>query len=326
MEGAGFLAPPRLIAGNREWAAGDRLVCRRNDYRLGVRNGTRGTVVEIEAASRALFVRTDEGVVLRLPEKYLDDAQYGYALTGHISQGATVERTYLLTTPERGGREWAYVASTRHRVDLALFVVHHESERLVAALARAWERSDAKHFALDLVDAGKRSSALSAARSELEDRLPERLAARAGALLERREDARIAARSEGELAARARHDAQRLTDEIRSVHSAISGWSAHSEIARPSAPMLAVFGRRPAEHEARAVWERAVGAVATYRHSQAIPTEEPTLLGPQPSVGEARSAWEAAVVLASEAVRTLRLPSEARARLAAVERSHTRVR
>ena len=327
LEDAGLLGPSRLIAGGREWASGDRLVCRRNDYRLGVRNGTRGTVVKIDSTSRALLVRTDEGLALRLPEPYLDDVHHGYALTGHISQGATVERTYLLATPERGGREWAYVASTRQRLDLALFVVHDESERLVAALARSWERSDAKCLALDLADAGERTAALLAGRGDLDNRLPERLVARADVLRNRREEVRAAARaSDGEPAARARHDAQKLSVELRSIDTAINAWSARSEIARPSALMSGAFGERPAEPEARAIWERAVGAVATYRHSQAIPTEEPTLLGPQPSVSEARSAWEAAVVLASEAVRTLRLPSEARARLAAVERSHTRVR
>lgn len=80
----------------------------------------------------------------RPPERYLGHVHHGYALTGHISQGTTVERTYLLATPDRGGKEWAYVAATRQRVDLALFAVHHEPERLEAALARSRERSDAK--------------------------------------------------------------------------------------------------------------------------------------------------------------------------------------
>ena len=152
---AGLLGPSRIIASGREWATGDRLVCRRNDYRLGVRNGTRGTVVEIDRATpRAARSHRRRRDACGCPSDYLGDVHHGYALTGHISQGATVERTYLLATPERGGAEWAYVAATRQRVDLAVFVVHHEPERLEAALARSWGRSDAKHLALDLVDAG----------------------------------------------------------------------------------------------------------------------------------------------------------------------------
>lgn len=327
LDDAGLLGLSRLNVGGREWATGDRLVCRRNDYRLGVRNGTRGTVVEIDSASRALLVRTDEGRAVRLPQPYLHDAQYGYALTGHISQGATVERTYLLASPERGGREWAYVAATRQRVDLALFVVHHESERLVAALARSWERSDAKRLALDLADAGRRSAAHRAVRGDLGGKLPERLAGQARALRDRREEARAAARaSDGEPASRARHDAQALSKELRLIDTAMNTWSARSEIARPSAPILAAFGKRPAEPKARAVWERAVSAVATYRHSQVIAVDEPTLLGSRPSGPEARSAWEAALAAAGEASKILQRPTASLERLVVRDRGLDRGR
>lgn len=43
----GFISDRRITAGGTEWAIGDRLVCRRNDYSLGVRNGTRETVVDL---------------------------------------------------------------------------------------------------------------------------------------------------------------------------------------------------------------------------------------------------------------------------------------
>jgi conjugative relaxase-like TrwC/TraI family protein len=327
LDDVGLLGSSRLIAEGREWATGDRLVCRRNDYRLGVRNGTRGTVVAIDSAGHALVLRTDEGLSLRLPERYLGDAQYGYALTGHVSQGATVERTYLLASPERGGREWAYVASTRQRVDLTVFVVHHEPERLMAALAHTWERSDAKHLALDLADAADRAAALAAARSDLDSDLPERLAARAGELRERREEARAAARaSDGERAIWARHDAQALSEELRAVGVALSTWSARSEVARPSALTVTVFGRRPAEPQARAVWERAVGAVATYRGSHGIGTDEPTLLGPRPPTADARAAWDVTTAIADDATRTLQRSGDALERLAVVERGRPRVR
>ena len=124
------------------------------------------------------------------PADYLGDVQHGYALTGHISQGATVDRTFLLATPERGGREWAYVAASRQRVDLTLFAVHHEPEQMESALARSWGRSDAKRLALDHVEGPSRSTAVDAARSALDAELPERRAARLRDLSERRERAR----------------------------------------------------------------------------------------------------------------------------------------
>jgi ATP-dependent exoDNAse (exonuclease V) alpha subunit len=126
----------RMVAEGREWAIGDRLLCRRNDYRLDVRNGTRGLVTGLDEREGALTVWTDDGREVRLPADYLRHAEHGYAMTGHVSQGTTVDRAYLLATPERGGREWAYVAGSRQRIDLEVYAVHHEPERLEEALAR----------------------------------------------------------------------------------------------------------------------------------------------------------------------------------------------
>ena len=43
---AGRLGPEALEAGGREFRVGDRVLCRRNDERLGVRNGIRATIVD----------------------------------------------------------------------------------------------------------------------------------------------------------------------------------------------------------------------------------------------------------------------------------------
>jgi conjugative relaxase-like TrwC/TraI family protein len=148
LDESGLLGPTRLRIEGREWAAGDRLVCRRNDYGLDVRNGTLGTVVGVDRARRLLTLRTDDGRQVELPVEYLCHVQHGYALTGHVSQGATVDRTYLLASPERGGAEWAYVAGSRQRLDLHLFVTHGDPERMREDLRRAWERGQGKELAL----------------------------------------------------------------------------------------------------------------------------------------------------------------------------------
>ena len=192
---AGLLGPITIVAEGREWAAGDQLVCRRNDYALGVRNGTRGTVTHVDRNEWALVLRTDDGQSVRLPSEYLEHAHHGYALTGHVSQGTTVERTYLLATPERGGKEWAYVAGSRQRLDLEVYAVHHEPDQMVDALARAWSRSDAKSLALDLVEPTERARAIDGARADLTDRLPERVVARVAELQAAREQARAVAGS-----------------------------------------------------------------------------------------------------------------------------------
>jgi hypothetical protein len=157
---AGLLGPERLVAAGREWAAGDRLVCRRNDYRAGldVRNGTRGTVASVDPGAGTLTLLADDGRLIALPPEYLEHAQYGYALTGHASQGATVDRTYLLASPERGGAEWAYVAASRQRIDLRVYLSAEEPERAAGALGERWERRQAKHLATERLEVSARAA------------------------------------------------------------------------------------------------------------------------------------------------------------------------
>jgi conjugative relaxase-like TrwC/TraI family protein len=160
LDRAGLLGPERLMSHGREWAAGDRLACRRNDYRpeVDVRNGTRGTVVAVDPQRGSLRLLIDGGRQVVLPPDYLEHAHHAYALTGHVSQGATVERTYLLASPERGGAEWAYVAASRHRIDLRLYATHTDPEGGLQALEHAWARRQAKRLAVDRIDVVGRSA------------------------------------------------------------------------------------------------------------------------------------------------------------------------
>ena len=191
----GFISDRRITVCGTEWAIGDRMVCRRNDYSLGVRNGTQGTVVDLGHHAERLDLFTDHGEIVRIPADYLAHARHGYALTGHVSQGESVDRTFVLASPERGGAEWAYVAGSRQRHDLRVFVTHHEAENVEEALARAWSRSQAKSLALDLVDPADRGSAMDAVRSDLDAATPERLLARIEELRAARESARHVAAS-----------------------------------------------------------------------------------------------------------------------------------
>jgi conjugative relaxase-like TrwC/TraI family protein len=196
----GFISDRRITVAGTEWAIGDRMVCRQNDYSLGVRNGTQGTVVDLGHHAEHLDLYTDHGEIIRIPAGYLAHARHGYALTGHVSQGESVDRSFVLASPERGGAEWAYVAGSRQRHDLQVFVTHHEAENVEEALSRAWSRSQAKSLALDLVDPAERSAAMGAARGDidaatLDAATPERLIARAEELRAARESARSDAAS-----------------------------------------------------------------------------------------------------------------------------------
>jgi len=136
-----------------------------NDYRpdVDVRNGTRGTVEAVDRSIGSLLIRTDDGRRVRLPADYLEHAHHGYAITGHASQGATVDRTFLLASPERGSAEWGYVVASRHRIDLQVFLSGADRGLVRDELVRAWSRRQAKELVLDRMapadDRGRRVAA-----------------------------------------------------------------------------------------------------------------------------------------------------------------------
>ncbi len=120
---AGHLTGPTVDVDGITFQAGDRIVCLRNNRRVGVVNGTRATITTVHPRTRALDVVTDEGRHISLPDDYLDDRHvaHGYAITGHKAQGLTVDHTFVLGSPELY-REWGYVALSRGRHTNHLYV------------------------------------------------------------------------------------------------------------------------------------------------------------------------------------------------------------
>lgn len=129
--------------GERAFAVGDRLLFRQNDRTLGVKNGMLGTV-ERTAGGR-IDVRLDsaEGpgagraVAVSLADYAAVD--HGYATTIHKSQGATVDRAWVLASGSMD-RHLTYVAMTRHREDVRMYAGRDEfrgMEDLMDRLSRA---------------------------------------------------------------------------------------------------------------------------------------------------------------------------------------------
>jgi AAA domain len=160
MEAEGKLGKKRLEVAGRNFAVGDRIVCRRNADALGVRNGTRGTVTALEQGDGALTVATDRGGRVELPRAYLEagHVQHAYALTGHAGQGLTVERAFVLGSDRGRLQEWGYVALSRAREPTRLYVsaelgqpeshFHELDERdPFTRLAQALEESGADRLA-----------------------------------------------------------------------------------------------------------------------------------------------------------------------------------
>jgi hypothetical protein len=119
---------PTLETGERTFQAGDRILCRKNQTRLGVLNGDLATVVSVDSDHGTLTVQLDRDPETRnLPVRYLEQGHvdYGYALTGHKAQGVTTGRTFVIVDGTTN-REWAYVALSRGRQTNTLYLTNPE--------------------------------------------------------------------------------------------------------------------------------------------------------------------------------------------------------
>ena len=163
MREAGRLGERALVAGDREFRPGDRVVCRRNDPDLGVRNGTRATVREVEPLLGIVTLQIDAGPSRQLPERYVAKRlEHGYALTGHAAQGTSVEKAFVLVraegalasgamSPPRAPR--ARRASTRsNRSRCRAGLARDEHEPTARALAGALSRSAAEPAATERLE------------------------------------------------------------------------------------------------------------------------------------------------------------------------------
>lgn len=133
--------------GKRAFANGDRIVFTKNDRELGVKNGMLGTVQLVERmnnenlnnsgndqvdnpnkheafkAETSLVIKLDgePARTITLNPKQYASFDHGYATTIHKSQGITVDKTFVLGSITMD-RHLTYVAMTRHRLDVKLYV------------------------------------------------------------------------------------------------------------------------------------------------------------------------------------------------------------
>ena len=149
--------PYETTEGNRSFAPGDRVLFRENSRELGVKNGTMGTVSRAEAGQ--LSVRLDNaagpgrGREVSVPTEQYRALDHGYATTIHKSQGATVDRSYVLASPSMD-RHLSYVAMTRHTESVQMHG-SREAFRDVRQLEQQLSRSGAKETTLDYTQAAQ---------------------------------------------------------------------------------------------------------------------------------------------------------------------------
>src|SRR5215211_3948895 len=168
LDSEGRLGNERLrLDSGLELAAGDRILCTRNDRHLTIANGSRGTIVDVDQKRRAVVLDLDDNRRVVLPRRYLDagHVSHGYALTGHKTQGLTVEGAFVLADDQRALKEWGYVALSRARAETRLYTIKSQLEpdapphrigpaEPIDRLAQALSRPAAETLAIDTAGGG----------------------------------------------------------------------------------------------------------------------------------------------------------------------------
>ena len=123
----GEIGRDRAWIGFRPYAEGDRVLALRNDYQVGILNGTLGTITSIDDTNNTINVRTDDQRTVTVPFDYAErNLTYGYATTIHKAQGTTVDRCFVYLD-EGTSREHAYTALSRGRDRNDLYINTHDS-------------------------------------------------------------------------------------------------------------------------------------------------------------------------------------------------------
>jgi hypothetical protein len=124
LEPTGALHGPALLVDGAPFQAGDEVMTLRNDRRLHLRNGGRGTIQHVDADALAVSVAFVTGETVAVPADYLSAGYltHAYAMTVHKAQGLTCDRAFTLGS-DALYREQGYVAMSRGRLGNHLFVV-----------------------------------------------------------------------------------------------------------------------------------------------------------------------------------------------------------
>ncbi|MGR9249630.1 Ti-type conjugative transfer relaxase TraA [Rhizobium leguminosarum] len=138
--------------GKRSFARGDRIVFLENDRDLAVKNGMLGEVIAV--APDAIQVRLDGKAQTQdgqrhvtIPVNSYQSFDHGYATTIHKTQGATVDRSFVLASTTMD-RHLTYVAMTRHREAVQLYA-GLDAFKTVRSLTETLSRSGVKETTLD---------------------------------------------------------------------------------------------------------------------------------------------------------------------------------
>lgn len=129
---------------------GERILFRKNNSSLGVRNGDMAFIQSIN--KHQFTAKLDSGELVIIPNSY-KHIDYGYATTVHKGQGMTVDSASILIDSKYWDRFLSFVAMTRHRLNLSIYADKHQHpdiDTLNKTLSRANTKDNVIDWPLDL--------------------------------------------------------------------------------------------------------------------------------------------------------------------------------
>ena len=138
--------------GKRSFAPGDRVVFLENNRELGVKNGMLGTVASVEESRIAAKLdgkgRNGEERNVTVSTDSYAAIDHGYATTIHKTQGATVDRSFVMASGTMD-RHLTYVSMTRHRDQATLYAGRDEFKGGMELLSARLGGDGSKETTLD---------------------------------------------------------------------------------------------------------------------------------------------------------------------------------
>jgi conjugative relaxase-like TrwC/TraI family protein len=172
-ERAGRLTGPELTApGGRRYRAGDRVITFAPGPKGAWVTSQPAQVTVVNPEAQTITVVTPDGRTLHLGAEDMGAERlgYGYAITCHRAQGATVDVAHVLN--DGGGRELAYVAMSRARKASHVYVTASDLSDASQRLAWSWDDERRQQWVADQASAAEHLEALRAERRQLVATIP----------------------------------------------------------------------------------------------------------------------------------------------------------
>ena len=118
---AAELGVESVSIGGTNFFLNDRVVIMRNLKSLGLKNGSFGTITEVDEDQHSIRISFDDGLHVWVNLDSFAELKLAYAVSTHKGQGQTVENSFVLVGDAMTDRELTYVQASRARGETRLY-------------------------------------------------------------------------------------------------------------------------------------------------------------------------------------------------------------